>query len=490
MRVKPTILIIALLASMLIPTIASLHTRTALAGACLVASSEAFVAPGITAAFLRDKGGVSVTFTVCDSLQDNDGSGFAIPNPGDGVRESGNLQITSPNLPAPGYINITMTEDASDNSVYSGTATITDVAVLPGVVYALNTVLLTILFQPLGPLSTYLASFAYAGGITIDNTRPSLIVTGSAFSTGICPNNPAFTGNINCHTDSYATAYGTMTLTSVDAGSGLKTIKVDFLNGTTLTFSASPTAPAFGIALAPGLTKISASATDNAGNVRTRTIWIERFRLASTGGGIDTVGPQYTWDIPLYVCTASAACIADGFDPGWNLISFPIIPDPTTTAPSVMFQDIIPFITPGTAIWVLQGSTFLHWAPGASGNTLTSVVDGQAIWINVNRNTHLFVYGRNQNLAPLPPKNAYNLILGWNGIGTQMATTGTFTFDTYLASYTGGTDESVTPAYIDTFWWFLPSTQTWVSGIDDTASVLSTYGWFLFVTVAGTYIPP
>jgi uncharacterized protein (TIGR02145 family)/uncharacterized repeat protein (TIGR02543 family) len=96
---------------------------------------------------------------------------------------------------------------------------------------------------------------------------------------------------------------------------------------------------------------------------------------------------------------------------GWNLISFDVIPDPST--PGSVFESLI---TNGNLQMVTgfqnQQGVFFNPSGPPFLNTLLTLISGEGYWIKVNSETTLYVTG-----DTIPPTFTINLKTGWNLIG-------------------------------------------------------------------------
>lgn len=99
---------------------------------------------------------------------------------------------------------------------------------------------------------------------------------------------------------------------------------------------------------------------------------------------------------------------------GWNLMSLPIVPDgsPITDVLADIMDDVI-----SVHHYRATTGTWLIYAP-PDFNSLTTVEDGKAYWINMQAEATLTVVG--QAVAPPgygPPPPAYDVVEGWNMVG-------------------------------------------------------------------------
>ena len=97
----------------------------------------------------------------------------------------------------------------------------------------------------------------------------------------------------------------------------------------------------------------------------------------------------------------------------WNLMSLPLIPDDTAIA-----TVLAGIITDVEIVWYYDAEApgWLRYAPGAPGNTLATMEDGKAYWIDMDAAATLLVDGIELPVAPnLPP--AYDVKNGWNMVG-------------------------------------------------------------------------
>ena len=99
---------------------------------------------------------------------------------------------------------------------------------------------------------------------------------------------------------------------------------------------------------------------------------------------------------------------------GWNLISLPIIPDIKT--PAAVLAGILDKVV--SVHHYTTTGTWQIYAPGYSGNSLTTMEDGRAYWINMLAAANLTVVG--QAIAPPgsgSPPPTYPVVKGWNMVG-------------------------------------------------------------------------
>lgn len=129
---------------------------------------------------------------------------------------------------------------------------------------------------------------------------------------------------------------------------------------------------------------------------------------------------------------------------GWNLISFPVIPDN---------EDITEVLKPVSSkvgvVWSYSAATksWLFFKPSASG-TLKTMQDGVGYWIFMTASTVLNVTGSVIPAAQLPP--SYSLVAGWNLIGFKpQPTVGAEIVSQYLTTITGSFDTNNVWVYDD-----------------------------------------
>ena len=98
---------------------------------------------------------------------------------------------------------------------------------------------------------------------------------------------------------------------------------------------------------------------------------------------------------------------AISFGSNWNLVS---IPNDQTTAP--IEEILAPVLDDIISVWAFQDGTWLFYDPKDPGSsTLFDVEPGQGLWVNMNKNTELFIPEGQL------PNNAVDLMTGWNLVG-------------------------------------------------------------------------
>ena len=98
---------------------------------------------------------------------------------------------------------------------------------------------------------------------------------------------------------------------------------------------------------------------------------------------------------------------AISFGSNWNLVS---IPNDQTTAP--IEEILAPVLDDIISVWAYQDGTWLFYDPKDPGSsTLFDVEPGQGLWVNMNKNTELFIPEGQL------PNNTVNLMAGWNLVG-------------------------------------------------------------------------
>jgi len=187
------------------------------------------------------------------------------------------------------------------------------------------------------------------------------------------------------------TAYR-LAATASDLGSGVA--KVEFYYGGTCfsggtLIASDPTAPyeaSWDTTTAPdGGAGVWAKAYDVAGNTT----------LSTLCAGVNV---QNTASIPLLL--------------GWNLISTPLVPYNTSISAAfagLPVKQVATFVRSGGVL------TQTTWIPGVGGS-LTTFVDGQGYWVQMNAPAPLVVKGA---VLGIPPSSlpAYPIFAGWNMIG-------------------------------------------------------------------------
>jgi hypothetical protein len=198
-----------------------------------------------------------------------------------------------------------------------------------------------------------------------------------------------------------------MSATASDVGSGVA--KVEFYYGATCgagtligSDTTSPYEASWNTSATPdGATWVWAKAIDVAGN--------------STLSACNSVNVQNTFSIPLAQ--------------GWNLISTPLVP--YNTSISTAFAGL-PVKQVVTFVWSGGTLTQKTYVPGVGG-TLSTFVDGQGYWVQMNAPATLVVKGAWLGIPP-SPLPSYPVNAGWNLIGYTAAFPGT---SLYAPDYVG-----------------------------------------------------
>jgi len=140
--------------------------------------------------------------------------------------------------------------------------------------------------------------------------------------------------------------------------------------------------------------------------------------------------------------TASAVRFAANFhslvaiqlQPGWNLISLPLVPNSTSITKLLKWQ-----IAAGEILSVWRYSASSHswevFTPGKAG-TLTTMTDGNGYWVNMKASDTLYIDGN--VIAPGSAPPTYSLVQGWNLVGFKpQPTVQSESVDQYLSSIGG-----------------------------------------------------
>jgi hypothetical protein len=164
-----------------------------------------------------------------------------------------------------------------------------------------------------------------------------------------------------------------------------------------------------------------------------------------------------------------------GLQPGWNLISLPVMPYNTDI--NALLAGL-PVKQVSTFVW--EGGALVQkiWTPGFS--TFSTMVDGQGYWIEMNQASTLMVQGL---WAPGPgqPLPSYSVSAGWNMIGyTPMGPANVKTVNDYLSPDLGTT--------ISAMYGFNPFTKLYTIMLGTTGMDYGA-GYWLAVTASGTIYP-
>lgn len=197
--------------------------------------------------------------------------------------------------------------------------------------------------------------------------------------------------------------------------------------------------------------------------------WSDYVLTASSSGLVSA-------DSEAFDVAASDSAISHTFslNPGWNLVSLPLIPADSDI--TVLLDSISASII---SVWSYDAATgtWSSYVPGAPSNSLTDMVDGQGYWINLDAEeaTTLTVNG---SLMPpggttLPP--SYAVVEGWNLIGFKS------TLPVPADFYLTGTDYRL-PIY----WYGL---DTYYSVTAPGSSFQPGLGYWAYFNEAGTVTP-
>ncbi len=164
--------------------------------------------------------------------------------------------------------------------------------------------------------------------------------------------------------------------------------------------------------------------------------------------------------------------------PGWNLISLPVVPTQTAVAklllPLIQLHELIivwSFTPPAT--W-----SFFNPGPPSSG-TLASMVDGKGYWVNMKDAVNMTVVGYVIPPASGPP--SYSLVAGWNLVGFKpQPTIQNETVAVYLTSISGK---------YGSVWVYNNLNGQWVTGVGS-LPLAPGEGMWIFITVTPATLLP
>jgi len=166
---------------------------------------------------------------------------------------------------------------------------------------------------------------------------------------------------------------------------------------------------------------------------------------------------------------------------GWNLISLPIIPNSTNITTIISAANLASGNV--SSIGIVRAydpatGTFPRYTPATGSGDLVKMADGCGYWVFMDSSDNLTVTGREWPAPPeVPP--TYNVVVGWNLIGFKSLSSDNDTH--YLANIAGTypvlwSFNAVTGAYSN------------VKGVNLGMEV--GHGFWLWVTTAGTIVPP
>ena len=191
----------------------------------------------------------------------------------------------------------------------------------------------------------------------------------------------------------------------------------------------------------------------------------------------DAKGNAATTSLTLVVDPGAYGAVIT-LNPGWNLISLPLIPGNTAIA-TVLAGVSVPGNVTTVYYWYNDGTTteWRIYTPGAGG-TLTTMEDGKAYWMYMSGAATLTVTGRTMPVPPGMP-HTYAVYGGWNFVGFKSLTTQVNT--AYLINL--GTNYSVVYGY---------KTVGGYSLIQPGGGTMETgFGYWLWLTTSsGTIVPP
>ncbi len=164
--------------------------------------------------------------------------------------------------------------------------------------------------------------------------------------------------------------------------------------------------------------------------------------------------------------------------PGWNLISLPLVPTQTAIAklllPLIQLHELVivwGFTPPAT--W-----SFFNPGPPSSG-TLTSMVDGKGYWVNVKDAVNMTVVGYIIQPASSPP--SYSLAAGWNLVGFKpQPNVQNETVANYLASISGK---------YSSVWVYNNLNGQWITGVGG-LQLAPGEGMWIYITAAPATLLP
>jgi len=196
----------------------------------------------------------------------------------------------------------------------------------------------------------------------------------------------------------------------------------------------------------------------------------------------DAAGNPATPDESLKVRVRSEAT---GFEidlvEGWNLISLPLIPDDsditviissdTISTGDVSSIGIVRAYDPATG-------EFPYYMPSDGSGELAEMVDGVGYWVFMNEDATLTVTGLRWPTPPAVPPS-YDVIVGWNLIGFKSLA------DDSAASYLANI-EGTYPV----LWIYDATAGKYVNVKDAEDGMIAGHGFWIWVTEAGTIVPP
>jgi len=206
--------------------------------------------------------------------------------------------------------------------------------------------------------------------------------------------------------------------------------------------------------------KIKIIATDICGN----TVTAESPNAFSVTAGCGNVEP---FEIDLY--------------PGWNLISLPLIP--ISTDINYILSNVTNTSNINSVYYFTGGpsGTWKYYVPGVT-NTITTMTEDRAYWINMKNADTLTIWGR-KNICGGPNTPAlpfYYSTLGWNLVGFKSTTA--VSLKVYTAYNCGGS--FLTPVY-----YFDGPTQTMKTVDSCDGSLQPGYGYWFYVTKPFGFLP-
>lgn len=199
-----------------------------------------------------------------------------------------------------------------------------------------------------------------------------------------------------------------------------------------------------------------------------------------TSSVLDALGNLWVVDASNYrVLMFAGSSGLSGFllelQPGWNLISLPLIPKQTSTAkllaPLIQVNDLV-------TVWgFTPPNTWSYFKPPNLG-TLTSMVDGKGYWVLVTDAINITVVGYVITPGSAPP--TYSLAAGWNLAGFKpQPLIQNETMATYLTSL---------DTKYSSIWVYDSLNATWIRGTPS-LELAPGEGMWIYMTTPATLLP-